>query len=116
MLVFSVEDLELDLRITALVPPDATSSRITIVTPHGNVTSTALFQVPPPKLFCTISSATGLELKWPSTSSAWVLEETEDLNAGQWTPVAQTPVMPNGETLVTLATPSGNRFYRLKRN
>ena len=40
----------LDLRITAIVPPDAISGPITIVTPHGSVTSTASFQVLPPPL------------------------------------------------------------------
>jgi len=106
----------LDLRITAVVPPDAISGPITVVTPHGNVTSTALFQVPPPKLNITLSSSTGLQFRWPSASSAWVLEETEELHAGSWTPVVQTPVMTNGETKATLGTPAGNRFYRLKRN
>jgi hypothetical protein len=39
----------IDLKITAIVPPDAISGPITIVTPHGNVTSTATFQVLPPR-------------------------------------------------------------------
>src|SRR5206468_1584626 len=64
----------LDLRITALVPPDVISGPITIVTPHGSATTTAAFQVPPPKLALTFNAATGLELKWPSTSKSWVLE------------------------------------------
>lgn len=47
----------LDLRITAVVPPDATSSPITIRTPHGDVTTTAVFTVLPlPALAFTQSS------------------------------------------------------------
>ncbi len=106
----------LDLRITAVVPSDAISGPITVVTSHGNVTSTALFQVPSPKLNLTINPAYGLGFRWPSTSTTWVLEETENLHAGPWTPVVLTPIITNGETRVTIGTPSGNRFYRLKRN
>jgi subtilisin family serine protease len=105
-----------DLRITAVVPPDAISGPITIVTPHASVTSTASFQVPPPKLAFTFNAANGLEFKWPSTSTAWMLEAAGDLSKGVWTPLAGTFLMTNGETKVTLPSPAGNRFYRLKRN
>ncbi len=37
-----------DLRTTAFVPLDATSGPITVVTPHGNVTSASSFNVLPP--------------------------------------------------------------------
>ncbi|MGH9555575.1 MAG: hypothetical protein ACRD2Y_07105, partial [Terriglobales bacterium] len=62
----------LDLRITAVVPPDAISGPITIVTPHGNVTSTTSFQVPSPALSLTFNPANELQVRWPGTSSAWV--------------------------------------------
>jgi hypothetical protein len=44
----TADDNNLDLRITAFVPLDATSGPITIITPHGNVTSSASFTVLPP--------------------------------------------------------------------
>jgi len=62
----------LDLRITAIVPLDATSSSITMVTPHGNVTSTASFQVLPPSLTVRLTSAYELEITWPATSTEFV--------------------------------------------
>jgi hypothetical protein len=106
----------LDLRLTAIVPPEATSGPITIVTPHGNVTSTAIFQVPPPRLALTRSSAKTLEIKWHSTSAAWMLEATEGLSSGLWMPASGTLLLTNGETRVTLPAQAGTRFYRLKRN
>ncbi len=106
----------LDLRITAVLPPDATSGPITIVTPHGSATSSASFQVLPPPLSITFNSTAGLQISWPATSSAFVPEVSEDLSNGSWTPVAQAPVIANEQSKVTLAAPAGNRFYRLKRN
>ena len=105
-----------DLRITAIVPPEATSGPITIVTPHGNATSTAIFQVPPPRLALSRSFARTLEIKWHSTSAAWMLEATEGLSSGLWMPASGTLLLTNGETRVTLPAQAGTRFYRLKRN
>jgi hypothetical protein len=45
-----------------------------------------------------------------------VLEMSADLSAGSWLPVAQSPVVANGQTSLKLAPGSGNRFYRLRRN
>ncbi len=63
----------LDLRITANVPPQATSGPVTIVTPHGNVTSTASFQVLPPPLRITSGSASQLVVSWAGTSPEFLL-------------------------------------------
>ena len=105
-----------DLRVTAVVPPEASSGPIAVVTPHGSETTTASFQVPLPKLAFTFNAATGHEVKWPSTNTAWMLEAAEDLSRGVWTPIAGTLVLTNGETKVTLPPSAGNSFYRLKRN
>jgi len=72
--------------------------------------------VPSPKLNLASNLAAGLEFRWPNTSSAWTLEETENLHAGPWMPVLLTPIRTNGESRITLDTPAGDRFYRLKRN
>jgi subtilisin family serine protease len=103
----------LDLRITAIVPPHATSGPITVVTPHGNVTSITLFQVLPPPLSISSSTTTGLEITWPATSIALVLEVSEDLSAGSWAPVTEPVLRTNGVTRLSLAMPSARRFYRL---
>jgi len=104
----------LDLRITAVVPPDAISGPITIVTPHGNVTSTATFQVRPPPLTVRSISTSEYEITWPATGNAFVLEVSETLTAGSWTPVVQVPRVENGQSKLTLVAPVGHRFYRLK--
>ena len=106
----------LDLKITAIVPPDATSGPITVLTPHGSITSTNLFDVLPPPLTARLTGANELEIAWPATSSAFVLEMSADLSAGSWLPVAQSPVVANRQTSLKLAPGSGNRFYRLRRN
>ena len=106
----------LDLRISAVVPPDATSGPITIVTPHGSGTSSALFQVQPPPLSVKLNPVSGLEITWSATSSAFLLEASEDLTSGLWAPVAETPLIANGRSTLKLCALVGNRFYRLKKN
>ena len=106
----------LDLRITAVVPPDASSGAITVNTPHGDVTSSATFQVLPPKLSIVFNAASGVEITWPATSSAIVLEATDDLTGGTWTPVTESPVVEAGQSRLHIAAPGGTRFYRLKGN
>ncbi|MBI4560079.1 MAG: hypothetical protein HY706_21000 [Candidatus Hydrogenedentes bacterium] len=105
-----------DLRITAVVPPDAASGPITVVTPHGNVTSTASVQVLPPPLTIRRAGANELEIAWPATSGEFVLEFSEDLTANSWNPVTQLPLRANGQSKLALTAPTGKRFYRLKRN
>lgn len=106
----------LDLRITAVVPPDAASGAITIVTPHGNVTSSQWFQVLPPTLSIAFTPATGVEIAWPATTSATALETTDDLVNGTWTSVTQSPMVETGWSRLRIASPQGTRFYRLKGN
>jgi hypothetical protein len=110
----NAETNNVDLKITAIVPPDASSGRIRIVSPHGNVTSTSSFQVLPPPLSVNFSPAVGLQISWPATSPSLVLEVSEDLRSALWTPVQQVAVMANGISTLTLPAPSGNRFYRLR--
>jgi hypothetical protein len=104
----------LDLRITAVVPPDAISGPITIVTPHGNVTSTVLFRVLPPPLSVRFNGANELEVAWYATSTNFVLEVSETLSVGAWTPVTQGIVRADGESRFRPAASPGARFYRLK--
>jgi hypothetical protein len=103
-----------DLRVTAVVPPDAISGPITIVTPHGSVTSTSSFRVLPPPLSITFSPSNGLEITWPATSSAFMLEASDDLNSGLWVPIAETPHTVNGASILAVPAPMGSRFYRLR--
>jgi subtilisin family serine protease len=104
----------LDLRITAVVPPDATSGPITILTPHGNVTSTASFQVLPPPLSISLSATDGVVIRWPATGNAFVLEATDDLAAGSWSVVEALTMDVGDETRIGVPAPKGVRFFRLR--
>jgi subtilisin family serine protease len=94
----------LDLRITAIVPPDATSGPITILTPHGNATSTAVFQVLRPTLALTQNANQQLTLSWSGTSYA--LESSIDLRV--WNQVA-----PAGVTNYVTTPENYRAFFRL---
>ena len=104
-----------DLKITAIVPPDASSGPITVLTPHGSITSTNLFDVLPPPLTARLTGANELEIAWPATSSAFVLEVSADLSAGSWLPVAQSPVVANGQSSLKLAPGSRQSVLSLKK-
>jgi len=60
-----------DLRITATVPPGALPGPITVLTPHGSVTSSASFQPLPPPLSLRFDQSGRAELAWgqPATYS-----------------------------------------------
>lgn len=95
----------LDLRITAIVPTDATSGPITVITPHGNVTSTASFQVIRPALTLTRTMANELTLSWVGTT--FRLESSADLRT--WTQVA-----PAGAATATVNPNENHLFFRLR--
>lgn len=102
-----------DLRIAAIVPPDATSGPITIVTPHGTTTSTQTFQLLPPSLAIAFKTNASLEVSWPSTSDAFVLETSDHLEQGTWRPVTQGLVIAGGHTQAAVSVGPDSRFYRL---
>src|SRR5262245_58679333 len=99
----------------AIVPPDAISGPITIVTPHGTVTSTASFEVLPPPLSITFTASAQIEISWPSTSPAFVLESSEDLSS-LWSVVGEKPSRRDGTSSLSLSPHDGSRFYRLRKN
>jgi hypothetical protein len=103
-----------DLRITAVVPPESSSGPITIVTPHGNVTSLASFQVLPPPLTVRLNAAREVEIVWPATSLEFVLESSGDLSSESWGAVPEMPVRTGGQSSVMLSVTNGVRFYRLR--
>jgi hypothetical protein len=108
-------DNNVDLRIAVTVPPDATDGPITIVTPHGNVTSTNNFVVLLPRLLAQTRPGGQIEITWPATSSSIVLEATSDLARALWQPVTEGLVRTNGHTIFTAEQTVGNRFYRLRK-
>jgi len=95
----------LDLRITAVVPPDATSGPITILTPHGNVTSTTVFQVLRPTIAVASSSPTELTLSWTGTN--FVLQSSTELRT--WT-----QLFPPGSSNAVISINRSPVFFRLR--
>ena len=94
-----------DLRITAIVPPDATTGPITILTPHGNVTSTSSFQVLRPALNITRTAVDQITLSWFGTTN--FLESSQDLRT--WEEVAT-----NGSISIEVNPSMDQRFFRLR--
>jgi hypothetical protein len=60
-------------------------------------------------------TASGLEISWPAaaTDEGYVLESTASLNAPSWSAVGALPVRNGGTDSVSVASPTGMRFYRL---
>jgi len=102
----------LDLRITATVPPDASSGPITVVTPHGSATSGASFQVLPPPLAIVRTDAANVELRWAAMSDTITLEAADELSPESWHRVPDNPTRADGQSVLRVLA-SGQRFYRL---
>jgi len=80
------------------------------------LTPTSFFLDLPPRLAIRLVSASQLEMAWSPTSIVFSLEESDDLSGNLWHPVLEPQVVTTGGTKVTLVPPSGNHFYRLRRN
>src|SRR5262249_40078752 len=104
-----------DLLITAIVPPDATDGPITIRTPHGDITSVDSFVVLPPQLFAHSTTSGPIEISWGATSTNLTLEAVANLDTGLWTLVTGPLIRTNGYTVFQPDVSLGNRFYRLRK-
>jgi hypothetical protein len=103
-----------DLRITAIVPPDATSGPVTVITPHGNVSSTATFQVLPPPLAVRGTPEGQVEIAWSATSEAFVLESASQPAGAVWEPVSTQVFRADGQSRVLVPGTEAARFFRLR--
>lgn len=56
-----------------------------------------------------------LVLTWPAPATGYVLQENPSLTTTNWTTVSNAPAVVVGELRVTIASPLGNRFYRLSK-
>jgi hypothetical protein len=106
----------LDLRISATVPADATDGPVTIRTPHGDVTSTNSFVVLLPRLLTHATQSGAIEISWAATATNLTLEATADLVHGVWTPVTEPLIHTNGHTIFEADVGRVSQFYRLKKN
>jgi hypothetical protein len=107
----------LDLRITAIVPPDATTGPITIETPHGNFTTVSDITVLVlPQLAIQSLPENRVELAWPVTSG-FNLQHRDTLGpTGNWTAATTlTAITNNGQRIVTVPNAAPIRFFRLYR-
>lgn len=103
-----------DLRVTAAVPPDALSGPITIITPHGAVTSMNSFTVGRPRLFIT-KAGDRTQLEWPAVNAGFILEESVTMESGSWKAVSQSAIYGAGAYKLSLPAPETSRFYRLRK-
>jgi len=56
-----------------------------------------------------------VNIAWANTTTGFVLNQTESLSPPiQWTTVTNSPVVTNGQFVVTLSTTTGSRFYVLR--
>ena len=110
----------LDLRIIATVPRDASTGLITVVTPHGTVTSTLAFTLQPPPLSISIYHGTDgikpnrVQVSWAATSDSLVLESSDDLAPPIWAPLTENRVVEEKVRTSHVITVLGPRFFRLR--
>ena len=104
-----------DLKITAIVPPGASTGPITVQTPHGDVTTSSSFVISAPSLAIEAFGPNGLLIQWQETGAT--LEVADSLGAGaSWLKATNAvTVDPNGGFSVVLATANGPKFYRLSK-
>jgi hypothetical protein len=59
-------------------------------------------------------SGSAVIISWPAPSTGFRLQENPDLGTTGWTYVATSPVLVGSENQVTVISPVGKRFYRLR--
>jgi len=69
----------------------------------------------PPYLEGAKLSGGNLRLTWPTVPSGFVLEASDAMAAGSWTPVAITPGVSNALNHVTVPALGNKKFYRLRK-
>lgn len=104
----------LDFGLTAIVPIAARSGPITIVTPHGNITSTASFRVSPPPLRINPSSGNQVIVSWLSTSPEFILESTDEIGRAPWVVMTKSVTLSSDGSSVALPLGAQRSFLRLR--
>lgn len=67
------------------------------------------------ELTISVTDGNNVVVSWPSDGTGFILEQTTDLAAGNWTAVASTPVYNGMNNTVTLPLTTGNKFFRLHK-
>ncbi len=66
-----------------------------------------------PVLTIGLTSANTIEISWPAAASGFALQQSPDLQPGNWTTVTNVPAVIDGKSRLVLPLPSGHGFYRL---
>jgi hypothetical protein len=115
---FSTNVAFADLQLTVTIPLDATTGPITIETPHGNITTTGVFNVLtlPTMTIRPLPGANLLEISWPSVSG-FNLQRADSLSASSVWAISGivSARLENGIRYVTVTNGAPNRFFRLYR-
>jgi hypothetical protein len=102
------------------VPANGVSPHDMITTEPGTIGGVVPEVTPQPviQVIQTSRGTTGagkiVELSWPDQAAGLVLETTDDLRSGHWTPVLQAPVSESGKKKLLLPTGNSTRFFRLR--
>jgi hypothetical protein len=67
-----------------------------------------------PTLRIINTTTNAIVLVWPSSQTAFALEQTTDLKTSNWVPVGAPPTDDGTNTTVVITPAAGNRFFRLK--
>jgi len=95
------------------VASSADGSKLVAVANGGGIWTSQSTPVP---LLSITPSGTNLVLSWIVPSMDFLLQQNSDLTTTNWMEVTNTPTLnlTNLQNQVTLSSPVGNRFYRLK--
>ena len=69
---------------------------------------------PMPQAQLAVAGTNTIVLSWPVSTTPFVLQESAELTATNWTTVTNAPSVIGQEDKVVLPRSPGNRFYRLK--
>ena len=106
-----------DRRLIALVPPGATTGKLTVVSPLGTASHNADFTIiQTPTLSIRKAGAGQIELSWPeANTSGFVVEVTPSLTTLNWKRVAAPVNTVAGQKVVSLSTSNQEQFYRIRK-
>jgi hypothetical protein len=76
---------------------------------------TAAVQTPGAPMLRIVSLAGGVRVSWPSPSSGFVLQQSSDINSGNWMSVPALPADDGSNKSVFITPAIGNLFLRLKK-
>ena len=104
-------------QITAIVPSNAVTGAISVITAGGLATSgtftvTAPVITTPPTLSIAFSANTVI-LSWPTNAASFNLQQNPDLSLTNWSAYVGVVTMNGTNKVVTLTVPTGKMFFRL---